>query len=50
MGGCLIMTQELIDIFGEIAIPAFQIALVFGFGGKIIKSFLRMAFGGEMKF
>ncbi len=44
------MTQDLLNLFRELAIPAFQIALVFGLGGKIVKSFLRMRLGGEVKF
>lgn len=43
------MTQQLLDLAIELLIPAFQIALVFGFCGYLVKTFLNMAFGRRWK-
>lgn len=41
--------SALINIFAGIAGPAFGIALVFGMGGKIVKSLLSMGLDGKFK-
>lgn len=40
---------SLIEIFTELAVPAFGIAFTFGFGAKIIKSLLSMGLDGRFK-
>lgn len=39
----------LIGYFGDIAVPAFSIALVFGFGSKLVHAFLSMGLDGKFK-
>lgn len=41
--------SALIEIFKDLAIPAFGIAFTFGFGAKIIKSLLSMGLDGRFK-
>lgn len=47
------MSQEAISavvaLFGEIAVPAFAVAFVFAFGGKLIRSLLSMGLDGKFK-
>ncbi len=38
-----------ISLFAEIAGPAFGVAFVFGFGSKLIHSFLSMGLDGRFK-
>lgn len=38
-----------IGLFGDLAIPAFGVAFVFAFGGKLVRSFLSMGFDGKFK-
>lgn len=45
-------TQEIsavIQLFSDIAVPAFSIAFIFAFGGKLVRSLLSMAFDGKFK-
>lgn len=41
--------MEIIDVFAQIAGPAFSVAFVFAFGGKLVRSFLNMGFDGKFK-
>lgn len=43
------MSQMALEVFASLAIPAFSIALTWAFGGKIVNSFLEMAFRGRFK-
>lgn len=43
------MSEFAIEIFTEIAVPAFQIAFTFGFGSYLVVAFLKMALGGKVK-
>ncbi len=43
------MYQVALELFQEIAIPAFEIAFVFEFGGYIVRKFLDMALHGRLK-
>lgn len=43
------MYQVALELFKELAVPAFQLAFVFGFGAKIIRSFLDMALNGKFR-
>ena len=43
------MYQVALELFQQLAIPAFEIAFVFGFGGYIIRKFLEMALGGKFR-
>lgn len=43
------MEQQILDLFIELAIPAFKIALIFGFGSYIVRKFLDMALGGKFR-
>ena len=43
------MYKVALDLFQSLAIPAFEIAFVFGMGGYIIRKFLEMALGGKFK-
>lgn len=40
---------QIINLFTQIAEPAFAVAFVFGFGGKIVNSFLSMSLDGWFK-
>lgn len=40
---------EIIDVFAQIAGPSFAVAFVFGFGAKIVHSFLSMGLDGKFK-
>lgn len=40
---------EIITLFAQIAGPAFGIAFVFGFGAKLVSSFLSMGLDGNFK-
>lgn len=40
---------DIIAIFSEVVSAALPIAVVFALGGKIVKMFLSMAFGGRIK-
>lgn len=44
------MNADIIQIFIDVAEPAFGIALTFAFGTKIMVSFLNARFGGKLKF
>lgn len=41
--------RVVIQLFADIAGPAFSVAFVFAFGGKLVKSFLNMAFDGKFR-
>ena len=41
--------KEIIDLFAEMVALAFPYAFVFAFGGKLVHSFLGMAFDGTFK-
>lgn len=41
--------QEVISVFADMVKLAFPYAFVFAFGGKLVNSFLHMAFDGEIK-
>lgn len=41
--------RAVITIFADLAAPAFGIAFVFAFGGKMVRSFLNMGFDGKFK-
>lgn len=41
--------KAIIEIFSSIAGPAFAVAFVFGFGSKIVNSFLSMGLDGRFK-
>ena len=48
--GDLVMDMiEIIDVFAQIAGPSFAVAFVFGFGAKIVHSFLSMGLDGKFK-
>ena len=40
---------EIIALFAELAGPAFSVAFVFGFGAKLVHSFLSMGLDGRFK-
>ena len=40
---------QIIEIFSQIAGPAFSVAFVFAFGSKLVRSFLGMGFDGKFK-
>lgn len=41
--------SALIQIFADIAVPAFTVAFVFGFGAKLVHSLLSMGLDGRFK-
>lgn len=41
--------SAVIDLFAQLAGPAFSVAFVFAFGAKLVRSFLGMAFDGKFK-
>lgn len=41
--------NAVIGLFADIAGPAFGVAFVFAFGGKLVRSFLNMSFDGKFK-
>lgn len=41
--------KEIINVFAQIAGPSFAVAFVFGFGSKIVHSFLSMGLDGKFK-
>lgn len=41
--------QAIIALFAQIAGPAFTVAFVFGFGAKLVHSFLSMGLDGRFK-
>ena len=43
------MYRVALELFQELAIPAFEIAFVFGFGSYLVRTFLDMALGGRFK-
>lgn len=47
------MTSEaisaVVNLFAGLAGPAFGIAFIFAFGGKLVRSFLSMAFEGRFR-
>lgn len=43
------MYRVALEVFQELAVPAFEIAFVFGFGSYIVRTFLDMALGGRLK-
>lgn len=47
------MTSEAISVvvqcFADLAGPAFSIAFIFAFGGKLVRSFLSMSFDGRFR-
>ena len=40
---------EIIALFAQLAGPAFSVAFVFGFGAKLVHSFLSMGLDGRFK-
>lgn len=40
---------EIISLFAQLAGPAFSVAFVFGFGAKLVHSFLSMGLDGRFK-
>lgn len=38
-----------VQLFGDIAVPAFSVAFVFAFGAKLVRSLLNMGFDGKFK-
>ena len=46
-GGSIV--QQVIGVFADMVELAFPYAFVFAFGGKLVHSFLSMAFDGEFK-
>lgn len=42
-------TVAIVELFAEIAGPAFGVAFVFGMGAKIVHSFLSMGLDGKFK-
>lgn len=49
IGGIQVDLQPVIDLFAQIAGPAFGVAFVFAFGSKLVHSFLSMGFDGRFK-
>ena len=52
IGGADIMNidvTEIIALFAQLAGPAFSVAFVFGFGAKLVHSFLSMGLDGRFK-
>ena len=43
------MYQVALELFQELAVPAFEIAFVFGFGSYLVRTFLDMALNGRFK-
>lgn len=41
--------SAVVQMFGDIAVPAFSVAFVFAFGGKLVRSLLTMGFDGKFK-
>lgn len=41
--------SAVVQLFGEIAVPAFSVAFVFAFGAKLVRSLLNMGFDGKFK-
>lgn len=41
--------SAVIQLFADLAGPAFGVAFVFAFGGKLVRSFLNMSFDGKFK-
>lgn len=41
--------SAVVQLFGELAVPAFSVAFIFAFGGKLVRSFLNAAFDGKYK-
>lgn len=41
--------SALVQLFGDIAVPAFSVAFVFAFGAKLVRSLLNMGFDGKFK-
>ena len=41
--------SALVQLFGDIAVPAFSVAFVFAFGAKLVRSLLNMGFNGKFK-
>lgn len=43
------MYSVALELFKEIAVPAGEIAFVFGLGSYVIRKFLEMALGGKFR-
>ena len=43
------MYQVALELFKELAVPAFEIAFVFGLGSYIVRKFLDMALNGRFR-
>ena len=43
------MYQVALELFEQLAIPAFEIAFVFGLGSYLVRKFLDMALGRKFK-
>lgn len=41
--------STIVGLFADLAVPAFSIAFIFAFGGKIVKSLLSMGLDGKFK-
>ena len=41
--------SAVVQLFGDIAVPAFTVAFVFAFCAKLVRSLLNMGFDGKFK-